>query len=115
MKDISHHVRFELNGTTLVARISGEIDHHSALYVREAIDREIFARRPKKLLLELSGVGFMDSSGLGLIMGRYTLMKKLGGESALLDPSSAIMRIVSLAGLERIVRIEYANGAREVK
>ena len=115
MKDTSQLVEFEFGENVLCAHIKGEIDHHSALYAREAIDKEIFLKRPNVLLIELSNVGFMDSSGLGLIMGRYTLMKKLGGSTALLDPSEAIMRIVSLAGLERIVKIERAKTAREVK
>ncbi len=115
MKDTSRLVSFEFDGGVLCARITGEIDHHSALYVREAIDKEIFLKRPSTLYLELSGVGFMDSSGLGLIMGRYTLMKKLGGGTALLDPSDPIMRIVSLAGLERIVKIERTEKRREAK
>ena len=115
MKDTSQLVEFESGDGELYAHVKGEIDHHSALNVREAIDKEIFAKRPKKLFLELSNVGFMDSSGLGLIMGRYTLMKKLGGSTALLDPSEAIMRIVSLAGLERIVKIERTKIGREAK
>ena len=115
MKDTSKLVEFEFGENVLCAHIKGEIDHHSALYVREEVDKRIFASRPHKLLLELSCVGFMDSSGLGLIMGRYTLMKKLGGSTVLLDPSEAIMRIVSLAGLERIVKIERTKIGREAK
>lgn len=115
MKDVSQLLKCEFENGTLCACVTGEIDHHSALYVREAIDAEIFSKRPKKLILELSQVGFMDSSGLGLIMGRYSLMKKLGGTVSLLDPSGAIMRIVSLAGLEKIVKVEYSEKDREVK
>ena len=115
MKDTSQLVEFEFKESVLIAHVTGEIDHHSALCVREAVDKQIFSKRPSKLLLELSHVGFMDSSGLGLIMGRYTLMKKLGGSTALLDPSEAIMRIVSLAGLERIVKIERTKIGREAK
>ena len=106
-------VRLEFESDVLRALVTGEIDHHSARKVREEIDREICTKRPSLLYLELSHVGFMDSSGLGLIMGRYTLMKKLGGGTVLLDPSDAIMRIVKLAGLERIVKIEYTRKSKE--
>ena len=53
MKDTSQLVEFESGDGELYAHVKGEIDHHSALYVREAIDKEIFAKRPKKLFLEL--------------------------------------------------------------
>ena len=112
MKD-TELVKFELESGALYAHVVGEIDHHSALTVRQAIDTEIFTVRPEVLYLELSRVGFMDSSGLGLIMGRYSLMKKLGGRTVVLEPSEAIMRIVRLAGLERTVKIEYAQNTKE--
>ncbi|MBR2431798.1 MAG: anti-sigma factor antagonist [Clostridia bacterium] len=94
--------------------LSGEVDHHGAVGVRSDIDELIFEKRPKKLVLDLSSVSFMDSSGLGLIMGRYSLMKDLGGKLLLKDPPSAVMRILSLAGIERLIRIEKTN-KEEVK
>ena len=57
-------------GDVLSVRIEGEVDHHSAVSLREEVDREILEVRPKRLELDLSGVSFMDSSGIGLIMGR---------------------------------------------
>ncbi len=98
-------VTYETKGDVMVVHIGGEIDHHSAVSVRTAIDEEITAKRPKKVLLELSSVDFMDSSGLGLIMGRLALMNRYGGELALLDPSAAVLKIVKLAGMERMVAI----------
>ncbi len=95
--------------------ISGEIDHHSAVWVRNEIDAKISEMRPKEAVMDLSGIDFMDSSGLGLIMGRYTKMKAVGGELTLLDPSERLMKIFKLAGLEKIVRIEYGVDAEEVK
>ena len=90
----------------LTARLVGEIDHHSAAQIRETIDAEICKERPKRTVLDLSGIEFMDSSGLGLIMGRIALMRSLGGETVLKNPTDKVMRIVRLAGLERIMRIE---------
>lgn len=65
---------------TLIAMLDGEIDHHTAKGVREKIDSEIETNSPKILVLDFSDVTFMDSSGIGLIMGRYKLMKASGGE-----------------------------------
>ena len=98
-------VRYETRGESLIVYVGGEIDHHSAVSVRTGIDERITEQRPKKLLLELSAVDFMDSSGLGLIMGRYALVKQYGGTLSVLDPSPAVLRIIKLAGLERMVTI----------
>ena len=85
--------------------VGGEIDHHSAVAVRTGIDERLAEERPQKVMLELSGVDFMDSSGLGLIMGRYALVKKYGGLLSVLDPSPAVVKIIKLAGMERMVSI----------
>lgn len=89
----------------MIVRVGGEIDHHNAVTVRTGIDEKIAAERPPKVMLELSGVDFMDSSGLGLIMGRYALVKRYGGSLAVLDPSPAVLKIIKLAGMERMVSI----------
>ena len=98
-------VTYETRGDTLVVHVGGEIDHHSAVRVRTEVDDRIIAERPARVLLELSAVDFMDSSGLGLIMGRFTLVKKCGGTLAVLDPSAAVMKMINLAGMERMVSI----------
>ena len=98
-------VSYEEKGNELIVHIGGEIDHHSAVQVRTEVDERIIATSPQKVLLELSGVDFMDSSGLGLIMGRFALIKKYGGTLALLDPSQAVMKMIKLAGMDRMVTI----------
>ena len=97
-------------GSILSIHIRGEIDHHTASAIRRGIDETLFEKRPKKLILDLSAVGFMDSSGLGLIMGRYSVMKELGGEMTVWNPSKETRTILNLAGMERLVRIEYPDG-----
>ena len=96
-------------GCFLTVRIRGEIDHHTAVTVRNGVDAAIFEKRPRRLIMDLSGVTFMDSSGLGLIMGRFTVMKELGGDVVVYNPSREIQSILNLAGLERVVRIEYTD------
>ncbi len=98
-------VTYETQGSTLVVYIGGEIDHHSAVTVRTGIDQKIAAERPARVLLELSAVDFMDSSGLGLIMGRFALVKQYGATLAVLDPSAAVVKIMKLAGMERMISI----------
>ena len=90
----------------LLVKLAGEIDHHSAVTVRSELDGKICQIRPNKTVLDLSDIDFMDSSGLGLIMGRYALMHKLGGELTLKNPNERVIRIFELAGLGRIIKIE---------
>ena len=96
----------EYSGGVLGVRILGEIDHHSALGLRQGIDERISSCRPERLILDLSRVHFMDSSGLGLILGRYAAVKKFGGEMVVLNPGKNVMKILKLAGADRIIRIE---------
>ena len=95
--------------------LRGEIDHHSAVNIRGRIDAQIEGLHPQKTVMDLSGIEFMDSSGLGLIMGRYALMRKLGGAFAVKNPNPRIVKIFELAGLEKIVSIERSESEPEVK
>ncbi|MBQ7353084.1 MAG: anti-sigma factor antagonist [Clostridia bacterium] len=90
----------------LTVRIIGDIDHHSARGVREKIDYIIFDKKPILVLLDLSAVEFMDSSGLGLILGRYTISKDIGADFKIIRPSSNVKRILDLAGIDRLMKIE---------
>lgn len=109
----NHSFRAEYLDGTLQVALEGEIDHHSAVATRGEIDRLIYETRPKRLELELSRIGFMDSSGLGLVMGRYALIRDLGGEMVVQNPTNAIMRIFKLAGMDRLIRIERTCPAEE--
>ncbi len=102
----------EFDGLTLKIKLRGEIDHHSASALRVSMDDMIRGNPPKRLIIDMSAVDFMDSSGLGLIMGRYSLMERIGGETCVLDPSPATERIMSLAGMERVISIIH-SGAKE--
>lgn len=95
-----------LTADTVFARLDGEIDHHTAKGVREKIDFEIENNSPKILVLDFSDVTFMDSSGIGLIMGRYKQMKNIGGEVKIKNPSPNTLRVLKLAGMDRLAKIE---------
>ncbi len=89
----------------LTVDVLGEIDHHSAKAVREEIDAELFLHRPRTLVMRLGNVDFMDSSGLGLILGRYALAKDIGCATVLEGPSHRVKKILDLAGMDRIIEI----------
>ena len=93
-------------GRTLTVVLYGEIDHHNALKFRTSIDNIIMKKKPLKLILDLSNIEFMDSSGLGFIMGRYNKIQDLGGELLIQNPNEAVLKICRLAGLNRLINIE---------
>ncbi len=99
------NVKSTFEDGVLTEFISGDIDHHNAKAARRRIDREAESYRPRCLILDLSGVNFMDSSGLGLILGRYTKARDLGIDFAVQSPTDATMKILNLAGGERIIKI----------
>lgn len=97
----------------LIIELSGEIDHHSAVWVRTEIDEMIAEVRPERVLMDLSGIDFMDSSGIGLIMGRHARAKAVGGVLYLRNPNERVLRIFKLAGLDKIVEIESKGGKKK--
>ena len=86
----------------LIAAITCEIDHYSAKRIRERIDPALFRYRPRVLVLDFSDVHFMDSSGIGLIIGRSEVAAALGAEVRLKGLSERLLKLVRLAGLEKI-------------
>lgn len=92
-------VKILSSGDVLTAVLEGDIDHHSAKAMREAIDDQITKERPSMIQLDFSGVQFMDSSGIGLIMGRYKLMNILGGKIRVINIPKNLERMIKLSGL----------------
>lgn len=94
----------------LTALISGDIDHHSAPFIREMIDDAIIVNETsKKLVLDFSGVTFMDSSGVGLVMGRYRLASVNGKSLAVTNLSPRDYKIFKMSGLEKIADISMKS------
>jgi stage II sporulation protein AA (anti-sigma F factor antagonist) len=83
----------------LTVNLSGEIDHNRAVNLRTTIDSQINALRPNCLELDFSQVSFMDSSGIGLIMGRYRSMGLIGGKLKVINVPENINRVISLSGV----------------
>ncbi len=108
MKEVEIRVR----GDDLAVGILCEIDHHTAKTIREAVDAELERVRPKNLILDFSGVGFMDSSGIGLILGRVTESEKIGASVCIEGLSPMLMKLVRMAGLEKLkgVKIKARSG-----
>ena len=95
-------MHIENTDRVLTVFLSGEIDHHTAAPMREKIDADIIKSTPSELILDFSGVTFMDSSGIGLIMGRHRLMLSLEGDLRLQGASPRMERMIRLAGLDKL-------------
>ncbi len=89
-------------GTRLTAALKCELDHYSAKRIREKIDPAVFRYRPEVLILDFSDVRFMDSSGIGLIIGRTEVAAAVGASVRLVGLSDTLMKLVRLSGLEKI-------------
>ena len=103
-------VKCVMKKDTLMIEIEGDFDHHTAKYIRSEIDKAIFYYRPQVALLNVENVDFMDSSGLGLILGRYTSVREVGGILKIVNPSRDIEKILALAGIERLIPIIKSSG-----
>ena len=99
-------IRSEKSGDTAIAYVMGEIDHHNAKTAREELDGIIEAIQPIRFGIDLSGVTFCDSSGLGLVMGRMRKCQSVGSSMFVQNPSPAAKKILEIAGMDRILKIE---------
>ena len=95
-------VTIEVNGNTMTARLSGELDHPHTQKLREEIDRSVQKEHPNRLILNFAGVEFMDSSGIGLVLGRYRLMQEREGSLVLCAMPPHIRRVMRVAGIANL-------------
>ena len=111
MKEPATELKSEYRNGLLYLKPTGEIDHHTAKTLREKIDRDIYFYHPRVAVIALSGISFMDSSGLGLILGRYTKLSDMGGKLKLENPTTEILKILRLAGVDKLIEILWTDSA----
>ncbi|MFC4767287.1 anti-sigma F factor antagonist [Effusibacillus consociatus] len=102
---MSIHVGTDQIGTTLVVRLAGELDHHTAEVVRDRVESELEKGEYKNLIISMEQLSFMDSSGLGVILGRYKRISQLGGKMSLCSVNDSIRKIFELSGIPQILPI----------
>lgn len=93
-------------GEVLTVYLEGEIDHHAAKGMREEIDAAVEFNMPSLLILDFDRVTFMDSSGIGLVMGRYKNLQKSGAKLNLSNLPPNIYKVMKLSGIERLAKID---------
>jgi stage II sporulation protein AA (anti-sigma F factor antagonist) len=90
----------------LVVAITGEIDHHETKSLRVEIDAKIEQCAPETVVFDLSRTSFMDSSGLGLILGRYRRASAAGVKIEVVNPGEKIYRILTMAGIDKLITVK---------
>ncbi|HHW74152.1 MAG TPA: anti-sigma factor antagonist [Firmicutes bacterium] len=96
-------IEFVLRHSILVVRLKGELDHHWAGQMREAVDSELARLRICSLIFNLGGLTFMDSSGIGALLGRYRRVCAAGGRMVLCKVPPPVSKITEIAGLARLI------------
>ena len=99
-------VQIEIAGEWMTARLLGDIVHHSARELRDSTDSAVLTGQIRELELDFRDVSFMDSSGIGLVMGRYKLMQELGGHLRLINVAGHLKKVMILAGLDRLAVLD---------
>ncbi|MGL5615374.1 MAG: anti-sigma F factor antagonist [Sarcina sp.] len=99
------YIDFDKKENSLIIKLIGELDHHSAEEVRVKIDDRIDRNNEKNIVFDFSSVTFMDSSGIGVIIGRYKKIKLREGKIAIASVNSRIKRVFELSGMFKIIKV----------
>lgn len=105
---MSLQIELEQKGHVLLIRLEGELDHHAAKELKAKV--EALIAQTTHIVLNLEKLSFMDSSGLGVILGRYKQIKANGGEMIVCAISPAVERLFEMSGLFKIIRFEKNEG-----
>ena len=94
---------YERRRQTLTVRLRDELDHNSAVHLRSELDELLQDASIRRLVLDLKKLSFMDSSGVGFIIGRYKVMARRGGSVAVMNADKQMDRIFKMSGLYELV------------
>ncbi|AGC68401.1 anti-anti-sigma factor SpoIIAA [Thermoclostridium stercorarium subsp. stercorarium DSM 8532] len=98
-------ITFKHENQVLTIYLKGELDHHAVSKIKDTIDLQLVRAPVKKLVLDLGEVSFMDSSGIGLIVGRYNRIRSLGGTMAIKNPGGNLLKILKMSGIDKLMKI----------
>lgn len=93
----------------LIFEIEEDIDECCVQKIRRRMDNEIQRYMPKEVIFDFSNVSFMDSAGIGLIIGRYKLINMIGGELKIANVNTQIQKIFEMSGLLRLIPVEQKD------
>lgn len=90
-------------GKDLIVKIDGDIDHHVSSQIKEKVEREFEFSNAENIIFDFSNVNFMDSSGIGMIIGRYKMLQKTGGKIYITNVKPQLESIIEISGLRKII------------
>lgn len=108
------NIGFEQLERLLIVKIGGDIDHHSCEEIRARIDKEITVKNSKYIIFDMENVGFMDSSGIGVLIGRYRQLLNNSGKAAMINVNPQVKRLTEICGLQKIIPI-YSNKKQAIE
>lgn len=91
------------DGDSMIVRLDGELDHCCAQSVRRQLDGLIQQPATRSLILDFTHLSFMDSSGIGVLLGRYRLLRDKGGTMAVMHMNEHVARIFRMSGMDRVI------------
>ncbi len=94
---------------TLYVKLMGDLDHHGTVKLRNELDQLILREERGEVVLDLGGISFMDSSGIGFLLGRYKLVKQQGGNLSAVQVKKPLMRIFKMSGITKIIQVEEVS------
>lgn len=99
------NLSFEKKGDKLIVHMAGELDHHSAEEVRNKVDDRLEREGYNKLIMDFSGVTFMDSSGIGVVIGRYKKLSLKKGKVYITQVNGSVKRVFEISGMFKIIPV----------
>lgn len=100
---MKEQIRYEQQQSTLVLHLPSEIDHHSSKEIRERTEDYLREGKIRQVVFDFSGTSFMDSSGVGALLGRYKRMRERGGSVMIYGADTQIRRILRIAGVDKLI------------
>ena len=98
-------LNMQFDGQTQYVGIEGELDHHNVTSIRNSVDDAICVNQPKSLCIDFNRVSFMDSSGVGFVMGRYKKLAQMGGNVDVIGMSDKTAEIFKMSGITKYVNV----------
>lgn len=100
------NLEFIESGQVLTIKLKGELDHHSADESRVLIDKKLNEGKFNKLVIDLKNLDFIDSSGIGFVIGRYKVIRKRNGVIEIINANSKVKKILDMSGIGKIIEIK---------
>ncbi|MDE5782230.1 MAG: anti-sigma F factor antagonist [Lachnospiraceae bacterium] len=105
-------MQVKVKGNALIIIVNGDLDHHNAEIIKEIADNSIMENKIRNVIFDFKNSNFMDSSGIGVMMGRYKLIANAGGRACAVNLNPTINRIFQISGLHKVIeRFENVEDA----